>query len=90
VCGVWCVVCVCVCVCGVCACVCAVCVCARVELTLHPNDLQMFIDYVSGELGSVGDQVHAAKIARVVVAGNIIEEVERDAEEVCRSLHSSV
>ena len=42
----------------------------------------MFIDYVTGQLGSSAEQQSAGKIARVVVAGNLIERVDDDGDDV--------
>lgn len=44
--------------------------------------LQMFIDYVTGQLGSSAEQQSAGKIARVVIAGNLIERVDDDGDDV--------
>ena len=48
--------------------------------TLLP--MQMFVDYVTGQLGSSAEQQAASKIARVVVAGNLIERVANDDDDV--------
>lgn len=44
--------------------------------------MQMFIDYVTGQLGSPAEQECASKIARVIVAGNLIERIDSDVDDV--------
>lgn len=42
--------------------------------------LQLFVDYITGMLGGTAEQSHAAKVVRVVIAGNLIEELEAEEE----------
>lgn len=49
--------------------------------TLLP--LQIFVDYVTGQLGSIKEQQFVSRIARVIIAGNLIGEVKKEkAEEI--------
>lgn len=50
--------------------------------------LQLFVDYATGQLGSSAEQEAAARICRVVIAGNSIDEVEHDTEQAVYKSHA--
>ena len=54
-----------------------------------PMPLQLFVDLVTGQLGSMKDQTFYSKVARLIIAGNSLSKNTRDTQSVKQAKYLS-